>query len=290
MEILLRWYFKLSHKEIAMGWFGKDQNVTLLVGSPSAGKSLLIYGIIHHLHSSMPSDYRDLVGTENRNLRDEITEQIAQGKWPVRTSGATASEIGFCLGKKEYRFFDFGGEYLMTASPVIRGYDVSEIRTDLIIDFKATSGSKDLKLDRRQLKHILFLIPPKNIGGKMSYGKESLVGLESQMKLITELILRTGGNPADYYSKEVLRQKKLAKKVRVHAIFTQNSLVKDETYEFYKNLLATLIPELNALVVQTKGDIIPVNVYDSSDEFNKVPGELNLYNIEKLSKSLGLKK
>jgi hypothetical protein len=275
-----------------MGLLSKPPNVTLLVGSPSAGKSLLIYGIIHHLHSSMPADYSDLIGTENRNLRNEITEQIAQGKWPARTSGATASEIGFCLGRKEYRFFDFGGEYLMAASPVTRGFDVSEIRTDVIIDFKATSGSKELKLDRRQLKNILFLIPPKNIGGTMRYGQESFVGLEPQMKLISELVLRTGGNPADYYSKEVLRYKKLAKKVRVHAIFTQNSLVKDENYKFYKNLLATLSPELNALVVQTKGEVIPVNVYDSSDliPFNEAPGELNLYNIERLSESLGLKK
>jgi hypothetical protein len=273
-----------------MGLFAKPPNVTLLVGSPSAGKSLLIYGIIHHLHSSMPADYSDLIGTENRNLRNEITEQISQGNWPLRTSGTTASQIGFFLGKKEYRFFDFGGEYLMDASPVIRGYDVSEIRSDVVIDFKATSGSKDLRLDRRQLKNILFLIPPKNIGGTMKYGQASFVGLEPQMKLISELTLRTGGNPADFYSNAVLRYKKLAKKVRVHAIFTQNSLVKVENHEFYKNLLATLSPELNALVVQTKGEVIPVNVYDSLDTFNQVPGELNLYNIEKLCKSLGLKK
>lgn len=270
--------------------FDKRTNVNLLVGSPSAGKSLLIYGIIHHLHSSMPADYSDLIGTENRNLRAEVTEQISQGNWPTRTIGAAANEIGFSLGKKEYRFLDFGGEYLMAASPITRGYDVSEIRTDVIIDFKATSGYKQIKLDRRQLKNILFLIPPKNIGGNMRYGPASFVGLEPQMKLISELILRTGGNPADYYSKEVLRYKRLARKVRVHAIFTQNSLVKEEKDEFYRNLLATVSPELNALIVKTKGTVIPVNVYDSLDSFNDNPGELNLYNIERLSESLGLKK
>ena len=275
-----------------MGLFSERPNTNLLVGGPSAGKTLLIYGIMHHLHSSMPTDYKDFIGTENRNLRKEVTEAIAKQKWPSRTSGTTASEIGFMLGKKGYRFLDFGGEYLIGSSPIVRGFDVSEVRTEIILDIKATSGSKEIKLDRRQLKNILFLVPPKNIGGTMRYGQASFEGLESQMKLISELTLRTGGNPANYYSKEVLRYKRRAKKVRVHAIFTQNSLVEEQDHRFYENLLATISPELNALVLQTKGEIIPVNVYDSDNlrPFNEGPGELNLYNIETLSESLGLKK
>ena len=126
----------------------------------------------------------------------------------------------------------------------------------------------------------------------MKYGQASFQGLESQMKLISELTLRTGGDLANFYSKNVLRYKKRARKIRVHAIFTQNSLVQEQEVGFYENLLATISPELNALVLQTKGQIIPINVYDSHEKqlFNDRPGGINLYNIETLSESLGLRK
>tara|TARA_B100000575_G_C23108990_1_gene640409 strand:- start:691 stop:1518 length:828 start_codon:yes stop_codon:yes gene_type:complete len=275
-----------------MRLFGERPNTTLLVGGPGAGKTLLIYGIMHHLHSSMPADYKDIIGTENRNLRDEVTEAIARNEWPQRTKGVTASEIGFMLGKKAYRFLDYGGEYLIASSPISRGFDFSEVRTEVILDLGASSGEKEIKLDRRQLKNILFLIPPQNIGGTMKYGQASFQGLESQMKLISELTLRTGGDLANFYSKNVLRYKKRARKIRVHAIFTQNSLVQEQEVGFYENLLATISPELNALVLQTKGQIIPINVYDSDEKqlFNDRPGGINLYNIETLSESLGLRK
>ena len=89
-----------------------------MVGPPGSGKTLLTHGIMTYLQQNDVRYFDDVEG-ENRQLRQEINEQIMNGKWPNRTNEATANCISFNINKEASRSMTSLGNLLnhKTKSP-----------------------------------------------------------------------------------------------------------------------------------------------------------------------------
>jgi len=241
----------------------RRNNAILMVGTPQSGKTLLTHGIMTYLQATETKQYTDNIDSQNRVLRQEVSDQILADEWPTRTNAVTANRISFTMGKKSFDIYDFSGESIESQNEISRENteDVTAINSfrQINISTGVGSGSIEIKMDRRKLKHIIYIIPA--IGG--SYQAKSFVSAERMLKWVRELTIRQGGVLEDYYSDTVLSQKKAAHKIKIHAIFTKFSDVEESvnSNEQLKESLLSLCPELYSLVEDTNGSVIAVNVF-----------------------------
>ena len=241
----------------------RRNNAILMVGTPQSGKTLLTHGIMTYLQATETKQYTDNIDSQNRVLRQEVSDQILADEWPTRTNAVTANRISFTMGEKSFDIYDFSGESIESQNEISRENteDVTAINSfrQINISTGVGSGSIEIKMDRRKLKHIIYIIPA--IGG--SYQAKSFVSAERMLKWVRELTIRQGGVLEDYYSDTVLSQKKAAHKIKIHAIFTKFSDVEESvnSNEQLKESLLSLCPELYSLVEDTNGSVIAVNVF-----------------------------
>jgi len=238
----------------------KNVHAILMIGAPASGKTLLSHGIMTYLQATETKKYSDDENSQNRVLREEVSKLIHDDTWPKSTQSATANRISFNMRKHIFNIYDFSGESIELNTKISRESGRNENATSSMeITTKESSGTEKISFDRRKLKHIIYLIPPHN----GMYQQKSFSQAEGKLKWIRELTIRAGGDLNSYYDKEVLAQKKTARNIKIHAIFTKFSDINESGVdnEQLKESLLPLCPELYSLVEETNGSVIAVNVF-----------------------------
>lgn len=261
-------------------------NAILMVGIPGSGKTLLSHGIMTYLQSTETRKYQDNIDSQNRVLRQEISDLILTDKWPTRSNDATANRISFTMGAKSFEIYDFSGESIEAQNEISRGEVTRKFNylEHMEISTGVTSGKNEIKLNRGELKHIIYLIPA--VLGK--YQAKSFLSAERMLKWIRELTIRVGGKLEDHYSQSVLSQKNTAHNIKIHAIFTKFSEIENSeiSNDELKESLLSLCPELYSLVEATNGSVIAVNVYSQDDETDEI--KQDWVGLEELTQTLNM--
>lgn len=252
------------------------KSTILLIGKAGAGKTVLTWGLMKYFGEIYPN-FCHGTDSDNRVLMQEVESAFIRGDNPEGTYLDTANKISFSLdphSKKEFVIYDFGGELIHGASPVSREKSKSELFTSMRLDIhqlqstgkvNISESQEKLIIDRRTIKHIVFLIHPEDDG---SYPNHNVLSsLQSNIQLVEELTMRTS-HPlhSNMYSDEVKKYRNQAHLIRIHCLFTKYSnrgdAMREESIE---EELIDISPDLNRLINQTNGTRQFVNVIRRSE-------------------------
>jgi hypothetical protein len=271
------------------------KSTILLIGKAGAGKTVLTWGLIKYLGEIYPN-FCHGADSDNKALMKDVESDFADGVKVRGTMYTTANKISFSLNphsKKEYVIYDFGGEQIHQASPVTRQKRTTKLFQSMDLDIFSNMvseedleayGPQKLVIDRRTIKHIVFLIHPAADG---SYPhRDVLSSLQSNIQLVEELTMRTS-HPlhSNVYSDAVKKYRNQAHRIRIHCFFTQYSNRGDAMgEEDIEAELKEISTDLNRLINQSKGTRRHVNVIRKTEAGDKF--EKDFYMVDEVGKAL----
>jgi len=255
-----------------------NQSAILFVGVAGSGKTVLTWGLLKYLGEAYPN-FRHGSDSDNRILAQDVEAKLASGDEVEGTAADTSNKISFSIdpsSKEEFVIYDFGGEQIAQSSPVSRVRRTSEMFTSMSLDindiqsyeekeYEAFKMQKHLIIDRRNIKHVVFLIHPEDNGDYPN--KDVMLTLQSNIQLVEELTMRTS-QPlhSSEYSTEVKKYLPQAHRIRIHCLFTKYTHrdVDEMNKEQSEELLKDISTDLNRLVNQSNGTRQFVNVLTES--------------------------
>ena len=238
-----------------------NERTVLFVGTGGAGKTTLAWGLTRYY--STEKKFSDGTDMGYKLLHRDLEQAWANGDIHGKTDDANANVVRFSLKsffmEKNFAFYDFGGEQIARANPIVRGQnDLSKsILEDTSLTFGAAVG---MDVERTSIKHVLFLIGPTETG---TYPHpDTYASLQENIALVQKLTMRTANARRDKnYSIELRKKYHIYRRIKVHCLFTKYSRSEEPAQDqSVRNLLKDISPDLYRIVNDTKGEIRYVNV------------------------------
>jgi hypothetical protein len=196
-------------------------------------------------------------------LHRDLEQAWANGEIHAKTDDGNANVVRFSIKsffmEKNFAFYDFGGEQIAEANPIIRGQN--DFSKALLEDTSLTFGAAvNMDVERTSIKHVLFLIGPKENG---TYPHpDTYASLQENIALVQKLTMRTANARRDTnYSIELRKKYHIYRQIKVHCLFTKYSRSEEPAQDqSVGDLLKNISPDLYRIVNDTKGMIRYVNV------------------------------
>ena len=238
-----------------------NERIVLFVGTGGAGKTTLAWGLTRYY--STEEKFSDGTDMGYKLLHRDLEQAWANGEIHAKTDDANANVVRFSLKsffmEKNFAFYDFGGEQIAEANPIIRGQN--DLSKALLEDTSITFGAAvHADVERTSIKHVLFLIGPEESGAYPH--PDTYTSLQENIALVQKLTMRTANARRDKnYSIELRKKYHTYRKIKVHCLFTKYSRSEEPAQDqSVRDLLKDISPDLYRIVNDTKGEIRYVNV------------------------------
>jgi len=246
---------------ISLYHYQDNERTVLFVGVGGSGKTTLAWGLTRHY--STEENFSDGTDMGYKLLHRDLEQAWAGGTPHKKTDDGNANVVRFSLKsflmEKNFAFYDFGGEQIANANPIVRGEN--DLSKALLEKTSITFGnSVDMDVKRTSIKHVLFLIGPDKNGNYPH--PDTYASLQENIALVQKLTMRTANARRDKnYSIELRKKYHIYRKIKVHCLFTKYSRsVEPAQDQSVRALLKDISPDLYRIVNDTKGEIRYVNV------------------------------
>jgi len=238
-----------------------NERTVLFVGTGGAGKTTLAWGLTRYYST----EEKFSAGTDMGYslLHRDLEQAWANGNIHAKTDDGNANVVRFSLNsffmEKNFAFYDFGGEQIAEANPIIRGQN--DLSKALLENTSLTFGAAvNMDVERTSIKHVLFLIGPKESGAYPH--PDTYTSLQENIALVQKLTMRTANARRDKnYSIELRKKYHTYRQIKVHCLFTKYSRSEEPAQDqSVRDLLKNISPDLYRIVKDTKGKIRYVNV------------------------------
>ena len=166
--------------------------------------------------------------------------------------------------EKNFAFYDFGGEQIAEANPIIRGQN--DLSKSILEDTSLTFGAAvNADVERTSIKHVLFLIGPTENG---VYPHPDTYASLQKTLLWSKLTMRTANAVRDKnYSIEQERNTIYIAKSKF-IVYLRNTRVEEPAQIKAYVIFSRISPRIYRIVNDTKGEIRYVNVGVRTEALN----------------------
>ena len=238
-----------------------NERTVLFVGTGGVGKTTLAWGLTRYY--STEEKFSSGTDMGYSLLHRDLEQAWSRGEIHAKTDDANANVVRFSLKsgfmEKNFAFYDFGGEQIAEANPIIRGQN--DLYKALLENTSLKFGSSEnMDVDRTSIKHVLFLIGPEESGAYPH--PDTYDTLQENIALVQKLTMRTANARRDKnYSIELRMKYHVYREIKVHCLFTKYSRSEEPAQDqSVRDLLKHISPDLYRIVKDSKGEILYVNV------------------------------